>query len=278
MNNKYTKEELTKIVKKNYSIAECLRKLNLRPSGGNYKKFNNLVKIFEIDTSHFTGQGWSFGKSIGVSNRAKKLNEILIKNSTFSSSNHLKKRLIKEKLKAHICEKCKNSIWNNKPIPLELEHVNGNNTDNRIENLKLLCPNCHAQTPFYRGKNKRSSLNERRELNRVKFGETLTVKADGNPEPSSKKREGVETLRREPKLCSCGQQIHKNSKKCRDCDYLARKSNRPSPIQLIQDFQELKSFVKVGKKYGVSDNSVRKWLVLYKMNNNMVKRKSSAQT
>lgn len=277
MKNTYTLEIVSNIVKENYSIAECLRKLNLRPAGANYKWFKLFVKSNNIDISHFTGQGWSFGKKLGISNRAKKLDEILIKNSTFTSSNHLKKRLIREGIKKCICEICNNSIWNKKPIPLELEHVNGDNTDNRLENLKIICPNCHAQTPYYRGKNKLSSLNERRELNRVKFGEILTNNVDDNPEPSSKKRKGVETLRREPKLCSCGKKINYKSNKCRECDFLDRKSNRPSPLQLLQDFEELKNFVQVGKKYGVSDNSVRKWLKFYKMNDNMVKRKSSAQ-
>ena len=277
MNNTYNVEIVSNIVKENYSIAECLRKLNLRPAGGNYKWFKSFIKSNNIDTSHFTGQGWCFGKKLGHSNRAKKLEEILIENSTFVSSNFLRKRLIRENIKKHICEICNNLTWNDKPIPLELDHINGVNTDNRLENLRIICPNCHAQTPHYRGKNKLSSLNERRELNRVKFGETLTDNADGNPEPNSKKRKGVETLRREPKLCSCGKKILRKSKKCRECDFLERKSNRPSPLQLLQDFENLKSFVQVGKKYGVSDNSVRKWLKFYKMNDNMVKRKSSAQ-
>ena len=193
----YSKEELESIVKSNKSKAECLRALNKKPVGSNYKWFDKKIKEFDLNISHFTGKGWSFGKRFRVGNKATSLKEILVENSTYSSTYKLKLRLFKEGIKQQICEECKNTEWNGKPIPLELEHCNGNNTDNRIENLKVLCPNCHAQTPFYRGRNKLSCLNERREQNRVKFGETLL---SGNTEPSpTVNREGVETLRREPK-------------------------------------------------------------------------------
>ena len=52
-----------------------------------------------------------------------------------------------------MCEECGLAVWNGRPIPLELDHVNGRYTDNRLENLRILCPNCHAQTPTYRAKN-----------------------------------------------------------------------------------------------------------------------------
>lgn len=270
---KYEKTQIESIVKENYSVAECLRRLNLRPAGGNYKWFKIYTKNNNIDTSHFTGKGWSFGKKISYENRRLPLNLILVENSSYSSSNHLKKRLIKEGIKKYQCEICNNINWNNAPIPLELEHCNGNNTDNRIENLKLLCPNCHAQTPNYRGKNKLSNLNERRELNRVKFGETLTDNADGNPEPSSSKGKGRETKQHEPKsyICSCGNKMSKKALKCKECHLSDSRELIPPVLNLLEDFKTLKSFVQVGKKYGVSDNAVRKWLKYYKINKDMVK-------
>jgi Zn finger protein HypA/HybF involved in hydrogenase expression len=264
---KHSKEELEAIVKESFSKAECLRKLNLRPAGANYKWLDKMIKKFDLNISHFTGKGWSFGKQLGISNRSKPLCEILVENSDYSNSNALKKRLLKEGKKEYKCEKCLNATWNELPIPLELEHSNGINTDNRIENLKLLCPNCHAQTPHYRGKNKLSSLNERRELNRVKFGETCKMAIPRQADEEIH-RASVETKRHEPKAikkCQCGKEINHKSVKCRECDYLERKTSRPSYNQLIQDFQNLKSFSLVGKKYGVSDNSVRKWVKLYQI-------------
>lgn len=85
-------------------------------------------------------------------NKGFSLEKILVENSTYQSFK-LKNKLLKEGLKECKCEKCNNTEWLGKPIPLELHHINGDRTDNRIENLQILCPNCHAQTDNYRGKN-----------------------------------------------------------------------------------------------------------------------------
>ena len=68
-------------------------------------------------------------------------------------SNKIRIRLIEEGVKEAKCECCNNTEWLGKPISLEVDHINGNSTDHRLDNLKILCPNCHAQTDTYRGKN-----------------------------------------------------------------------------------------------------------------------------
>ena len=80
------------------------------------------------------------------------MSEILVKDCDYSSYK-LAKRLLRVNLKERMCEKCGLELWMGKPIPLELHHINGVHSDNRIENLQLLCPNCHALTDNYRGKN-----------------------------------------------------------------------------------------------------------------------------
>lgn len=117
-------------------------------------------------------------------------------------------------------------------------------------------------------------------MNRVKFGENLTVNAEPNLNKENFNKKGVETLRHEPKLklCNCGNKKSIHSLSCRECELSNRKTKRPSYNQLIQDFKDLKNFVQVGKKYGVTDNSVRKWLKIYCIDEALVKTKSSAQT
>lgn len=153
--HKYTIEELREAVKTSYSIRQALMKLNVKPMGGNYDVFRKAVKHFEVDTSHFRGQGWNKGDHSGLcaSWRKKRSLEEILQNGTSYQSYKLKRRLIKEGLKEHKCEACGLAEWVGQPIPIELDHINGERNDNRLENLRILCPNCHAQTSTYRGKN-----------------------------------------------------------------------------------------------------------------------------
>lgn len=148
MKLKYSKEELELITINSKSKRECLLKLNLKPYGGNYRILDKYISFYEIDTSHFLGQGWNVNNSPADIKPIEKYfnNEIPI------SSFKLKRRILKEKIKPYQCEICGLTKWNEKDIPLELHHINGNNKDNRLENLQLLCPNCHALTDNYRNR------------------------------------------------------------------------------------------------------------------------------
>lgn len=148
----YTDEQFIEVVKRNFSVRECLKQLGVQPTGGNYKVFHKRVSDLKLDTSHFSGQGHLKGKTHNWSPKIP-LSDILKENTDYQS-HKLRLRLLKEGLKEHRCEKCNNTEWLGQPIALELEHTNGSHTDNRIENLMLLCPNCHSQTHTYRGKNK----------------------------------------------------------------------------------------------------------------------------
>jgi hypothetical protein len=148
---KWTDEQFIELVVNNKSIAGVIRDLGLIPSGRNYTTVKNKIKELNLDTSHFTGQGWNIGLKFKPK-EAKPLSELLVKNSNYQSYK-LAKRLLKEGIKEYKCERCKRTEWEGVLIPLELHHINGIKTDNRIDNLQLLCPNCHALTDNYRGKN-----------------------------------------------------------------------------------------------------------------------------
>lgn len=152
MRYKHTKEELEEAVKKSLAIAGVCRELNMKPCGGNYKTLHAKFKEWEIDTSHFTGAAWNQGSSFTPFGKTYALVDALVENSPYKSSTSLKRRLFKEGIKTKQCEKCGITKWNDEEITLELEHINGINTDNRIENLKILCPNCHSQTSTFRNK------------------------------------------------------------------------------------------------------------------------------
>jgi hypothetical protein len=151
---KYTEMDLKTAVKNAFSLAQTLKHLNISPCGGNYRVLKRAIVHFNIDNSHFTFQLWNKGKKIG----AKVPTKEYLNNKRSISSNKLKKRLINEKTLHPKCSGCNLEVWLGKPIPLELDHINGDSFDNRLENLRLLCPNCHAFTPTYRGKNKKSKL------------------------------------------------------------------------------------------------------------------------
>lgn len=149
MNRKYTKEQLQDIAEKSFSFRQMLNKLNLRETGGNYSNIRNRCKEFDIDTSHFFGQGWnkidhpSFGKN------SIPLKEYFVKGTKRVSSSKIKARILNNGLKKYECEICGVGEWLGRRLVIELHHKNGDGTDNRLENLQLLCPNCHSQTHNY---------------------------------------------------------------------------------------------------------------------------------
>lgn len=150
----WTDEELKMAVAESRSMRACLQRLNLKATGGNYRSIYSHIDRLGIDKSHWTGQGWLAGQNVRTG-PIRELDEILVENSTYKSTNSLKKRLLKEGLLEYKCAICGISGWNNKPLVLQLDHINGINNDHRLENLQLVCPNCDSQSETFRGRNKK---------------------------------------------------------------------------------------------------------------------------
>jgi len=133
MRYRYTKEELQAAVRASFSIAEVCRMLQMKAAGGNYTTLKQKFADWDIDTSHFRGQGWNVGLKFKP-NPKKSLTEIMVKESRYQPYK-LKRRILAEGLKPHKCESCMNTLWLGDEIPLELHHCNGDKHDNRFENL-----------------------------------------------------------------------------------------------------------------------------------------------
>ena len=159
---KYTKEYLLPFVKQSTNYTDLLTKLGLKITGGIHRLITCRIKEYEIDVSHFTGCGWSRGKTKDSDERIKNQSfkmrmsheDVFCKNSGYSTSK-LYSRLIELGWKNE-CYVCKINDWIGRPIRLHVDHKNGNHSDNRLENLRFLCPNCHQQTDTWGAKNKTS--------------------------------------------------------------------------------------------------------------------------
>lgn len=148
----WTNRELQDAVKSTTSIRQTLRKLGLREAGGNYTQVRKYIDELNLDISHFRGKAWSRGLK-GIGTPRIPLEKVLVRNSTFQSFK-LKKRLFKEGIKKPKCEICSwAKVSEDGRLPLELDHINGDRHDNRLENLRILCPNCHSLQPTHRGRN-----------------------------------------------------------------------------------------------------------------------------
>ena len=141
--------QLRRAVRESASIRQVLGKIGLVPAGGNYYQIQKYIAELGLDVSHFRGKSWNKGLR-GIGKPLIPTEKILVKGSTFQSYK-LKQRLFKENLKPQHCEQCG---WAERTedghLPLEVDHINGDRTDHRLENLQILCPNCHSLTPSYR--------------------------------------------------------------------------------------------------------------------------------
>jgi Zn finger protein HypA/HybF involved in hydrogenase expression len=157
---KFSDEEFKMAFIVSISWAELSRKLNVSHNGSRSKAYKKLCNTLNLDYSNIKGQSWSEGRVLSNRWDLTNLDKIFVLNSEFKGGTKgLKNKILKANLLRYECKKCANKgDWFGKKLSLQLDHINGNNRDNRIENLRFLCPNCHSQTTTFAGKNNKSNL------------------------------------------------------------------------------------------------------------------------
>lgn len=153
---KYSREEFAEAWLSSSSIAQVARKLGCNTTGGGYVTLKLAARDLGLTNGHMTGQGWNVDwKDNPAKGRAIPLSAILVEDSTYTTIWLLKRRLLRDGLLEDRCYVCGLTEWNDKPITLQLDHINGRRLDHRLHNLRLLCPNCHSQTETFAGRNKK---------------------------------------------------------------------------------------------------------------------------
>lgn len=229
---RYTENEIREAVASSFSLKQAIEKLNIIAAGGNYKTIKRYIKLYNVDTSHMTGN------KVWYKDRKPAFNirpiEDYLNGLANISSHDLKKRLLKEGIFQHQCSSCLRKTWmceltdwEEAPIKLELEHKDGDPDNNKLENLCLLCPLCHSYTLTYKGKN-RAGYKER-------------IKA------------GFYSYDKWTKI---------DKRRIRKDRIDSRKVVWPSKEELAKLIEEL-PWTKIGKMFGVTDNAVRKWARKY---------------
>lgn len=224
----FDKDFLQSSLNDSNSYVELFDRLKIGFSKSMIKMLQYRIKVDNLDKTKFSENVKK--NSFGVE---KQLSEILIENSSYVHSHNLKNKLVKKGLLNYECYICGLKEWNEKEIVLQLDHINGKSNDNRMENLRLLCPNCHSQTETYAGKKKKQEKQKKRLVN----------------------------------CQSCNVSVS-NKIFCDECDkkikIKRRKVERPTYDELKKLIESI-GYSATGRIYGVSDNSIRKWKFQYEM-------------
>lgn len=231
----WSDEEMKEAIATSFTISDVLNKVGLTVRPGNYPRIRKFIRDNNLDISHMLGR-----KSGRGGTKSRPIKDILVKNSDYSPS-ALKKRLLKDGLLVNKCCICgQKEQWNKIPLVMVMDHINGDSRDNRIENLRMLCPNCNSQQDTFCSGQRKYLI----DLGANVFEKTVNLSIC----PVCKENTMV-----------------RGARKCQVCrEKLSRKVEWPSKEELMQ-LLKIKSMVAIGKQYGVTDNAVRRWTKKYKI-------------
>ena len=219
----YTKEELEQFVKDSSTMNQVLEKIGYTKRGNNQKTVKNRLDLYNIDYSHFT-------LSSKALNTPRTYEDVFCENST--ASQHALRNWFQKYKPMEKCSICGQlPFWNNEPLILILDHINGVHNDNRIENLRWVCPNCNQQLPT----------------------------------TGYKKMRTVDKPHKQYLCSKCGKPINKQSTLCKDCYSLEQQIVERPTRDALKSMIRTKTFEELGRQYGVDGNAVRKWCDRYNL-------------
>lgn len=233
---RYSEDQARAAIAASLTYSEALRRLGMRAAGGNFATLRRYAKdIWQIPVDHFQ----PYRGAVARPGTARPLTEVMVERSRYSRG-QLKQRLFNEGVKQRACELCgQGEIWHGRRMALILDHVNGVANDNRLENLRVVCPNCAATLDTHCGRN--AAVLGPRKCDRCQTTFRPTRAKQRYCSPACGARHGNRHTGPRPQQ---------------------RRVQRPGYVQLKREVVEL-GYRATGRRYGVSDNAIRKWLRQY---------------
>jgi len=285
--SRYTTEQVKKAIESSYSWKQVCEKVGLKYAGGNAETMKKIANTHSFDYSHFLGQGWNIGGNVANEIPPE---DVFVLNSRFTHRSFLKKKALKYGLLGECkCSECGvGEEWNGKFLVIQLDHINGDATDNRIKNLRFLCPNCHSQTETYCVKkdavrkickkcgisvlynNKTGYCKKCYMVSDIfkKHLENICNKSNGVEILEGMSVEELTFLTQNLTLAEIGEKFKiSKSSVSRVCISMGIKTKCKSRVNTrkfqvskeeLSNLMEEKSFCEIGRMFGVSDNAIRK--------------------